>query len=219
MARRRRPRRDPAQPADAAGRILHAVLEDAEAVGWHALRLHRVAEALGLSLNEIYRHYRDADAAAEAWLSVADRAMLAASAVPGFARRPARDRLERTLLAWLDALAPYPRATRDLLLGKLYPGHPHHAAALVFRLSRTVQWWREAAHLDAPPPRRQIEEMALTTLFVAAVARWASDRSTGRERTRLWVAASLRVADALAARLPLSQKAAAQEPRADKARR
>jgi ubiquinone biosynthesis protein COQ9 len=213
MARRRRTRRDPAQPADAAARILHALLEEAEAVGWPAVRLHRIAEALGLSLSEVYRHYRDADAAAEAWLSLADEAMLAASAVSGFSRRPARDRLERTLLAWLDALARYPRAAREMLLGKLYPGHPHHVAALVFRLSRTVQWWREAAHLDAPPPRRQIEEMALTTLFVAAVARWASDRSAGHERTRLWVAASLRVADALATRLP------SQDGKAAKARR
>lgn len=206
---RRRPSRDRGRPADPAERILHAVLSDAEAEGWHAVRLHRAAAALGLPLPELYRHYRDADAVAEAWLSVADRAMLAAASVPGFARRPPRDRLERTLLAWLNALAVYPRATRELLLGKLYPGHPHHMAALVFRLSRTVQWWREAAQLDAPPPRRQIEEMALTSLFVAAVARWASDRSTGHERTRLFVAASLRVADALAAHLPQAKSAKA----------
>jgi ubiquinone biosynthesis protein COQ9 len=205
---RRRPSRDRGRPADPAERILHAVLSDAEAAGWHAVRLHRTAEALGLPLTELYRHYQDADAVAEAWLSVADQAMLAAASVPGFARRPARDRLERTLLAWLNALAAYPRATRDLLLGKLYPGHPHHLAALVFRLSRTVQWWREAAQLDAPPPRRQLEEMALTSLFIAAVARWGSDRSSGHERTRLFVAASLRLADALATRLPVQERAA-----------
>ena len=210
-------RRAKRRPGDPAERILHAVLEEAERVGWDALRLHRVATAIRMPLSELYGHYRDADAVAEAWLSLADRAMLAAASVPGFARRPPRDRLERTLLAWLDALAAHPRATRGMLLAKLYPGHPHHLAALVFRLSRTVQWWREAACLDAPPPRRQIEEVALTSLFVAAVARWAGDRSSGHERTRLFVAACLRAADALAARLPQDLRAARSSP--DRARR
>jgi hypothetical protein len=88
-----------------------------------------------------------------------------------------------------------------MLLGKLYPGHPHHLAALVFRLSRTVQWWREAAGLDAPPPRRQIEEVALTSLFVATVACWAADGSPGQRATRAFVARSLDAADGVAGRL------------------
>ncbi len=192
--------------------ILHAALAEAETTGWAGLRLHRVAATLGLSLDEVYAHYRDADALAEVWLSTADRAMLAAAAAPGFARRPARERLERTLLAWLGALAPYRRTAAAMLLGKLYPGHPHHAAGLVFRLSRTVQWWRDAARLDAPPPRRQVEEIALTALFVAAVARWATDRSSGQARARAWVVGSLRAADALAARL-LARRRAVAAPR------
>ena len=184
-----------------AAAVLAAALAEAEAEGWAALRLHRVASRLGIPLVELYRHYRDADAIAEAWLAVADRAMLAAAAVPGLARRPVPDRLERTLLAWLDALADHRAVTAQMLLGKLYPGHPHYLAALVFRLSRTVQWWREAAGLDAGPPRRQIEEMALTTLFVATVACWAADRSAGQTVTRGVLARSLRAMDGLAGRL------------------
>lgn len=187
-------------PVDA-GAILLAALADAEASGWAALRLHRVAATLGISLAELYRHYRDADAIAEAWLSAADRAMLEAASVSGLGRRPPRDRLERTLLAWLDALAAHRSATAQMLLGKLYPGHPHHLGALVFRVSRTVQWWREAAGLDAGPPRRQIEEVALTALFVATVARWAADRSPGQKVTRAFLSRSLVAGDTLAGRL------------------
>ena len=91
--------------------------------------------------------------------------------------------------------------TAQMLLGKLYPGHPHHLAALVFRLSRTVQWWREAAGLDAGPPRRQIEEVALTTLFVATVTCWAADRSPDQKATRAFLGRSLVAADTLAGRL------------------
>lgn len=188
--------------ASAAERILGATLSEAERVGWPGVRLHRVAAALGLPLAEIYRHYRDADDIAEAWLSRADRAMLAAAAAPGFARRTPRERLERTLLAWLAALAPHRRVARDMLLGKLYPGHPHHLVALVFRLSRTVQWWREAARLDAPPPRRQVEEIGLTWIFAGTVALWAADASADHQATRAFLARALGAADGAMARWP-----------------
>ena len=198
MARRTPTRRR--APVDAPA-SLDAALAEAETGGWGALRLRRVAARLGIPLAELYRHYRDADAIAEAWLSLADRAMLAAVAVPGFARPPPRERLERTLMAWLDALAGHRAVTAQMLLGKLYPGHPHHLGALVFRLSRTVQWWREAAGLDAGPPRRQIEEIALTGLFVATVTCWAADRSPDQALARRFLARSLGVADTLAGRL------------------
>ncbi len=198
MARRTPTRRR--APVDATA-ILDAALDEAETGGWAALRLHRVAARLAVPLSDLYRHYRDADAIAEAWLSRADRAMLAAAAVPGFARRPPRDRLERTLAAWLEALAGHRAVTAQMLLGKLYPGHPHHLGALVFRLSRTVQWWREAAGLDAGPPRRQIEEIALSGLFVATVACWAADRSADQALTRGFLARALGAADNLAGRL------------------
>lgn len=189
-----------ARTVDPAERILDACLAEAARGGWAGLRLNRVADALGLPLVEVYRHYRDADAVAEAWLSRADRAMLAAASAPGFARRTPRDRLERTLFAWLSALAPHRKVARDVLLGKLYPGHPHHLLALVFRLSRTVQWWREAARLDAPPPQRQAEEIGLTAIFAATLACWAADPSPDQAATRALLGRALDAGGAVMAR-------------------
>ena len=180
-----------AEPADLAQAIMALALEQAERVGWDGVRLFDVAAALDISLADIYRHYRDADAIAEAWLAKADRAMLAA-AEPGFTELPPPQRIERAILRWLDALAPHRTVTRQILVGKLYPGHPHFVAALVVRLSRTVQWVREAALLRAGPPRRQIEEIALTWLFVATVAVWAVDGSQGQQTTRRFLANRLR---------------------------
>jgi hypothetical protein len=99
-------------------------------------------------------------------------------------------------------LAPHRRVARDMLLGKLYPGHPHHVLALVFRLSRTVQWWREAARLDAPPPRQQVEEIGLTWIFAATVAVWAADGSPDQKATRAFLARALGAADGAMARWP-----------------
>jgi AcrR family transcriptional regulator len=166
-------------------------LEQAERVGWEGLRLHNVAAALDIPLADIYRHYRDADAIAEAWLTRADRAMLA-SPEPGFAQLEPAQRIERVMLRWLDALAPHRGVTRQMLIGKLYPGHPHFVASLVVRLSRTVQWLREAALLEGGPPRRQFEEIALTWLFVATVGVWSVDRSEGQQTTRRFLANRLR---------------------------
>lgn len=177
-------------------RIVEATLTQADEVGWEAVRLRRVAEASGLTMAELRAHFRDQDAIAEAWLRQADAAMLAPPE-EGFADLPPPERIERALLRWLDALGSHKRVTGQILLGKLYPGHPHHVAALVFRLSRTVQWLREAALLDAPPPRRQIEEIGLTWLFVATVAFWATDITAGQARTRAFLKARLAEADRL----------------------
>lgn len=181
MARKAEAARD--QGSDLAQAILAVAMEQAARVGWERLRLFDVAAALDISLADIYRHYRDADAIAEAWLAKADRAMLA-SPDAGFAALAPSQRIERVILRWLDTLAPHRLVTRQILLGKLYPGHPHFVAALLVRLSRTVQWVREAALLRGGPPQRQAEEIALTWLFVATVAVWAFDASEGQQGTR-----------------------------------
>jgi AcrR family transcriptional regulator len=185
------PRAKESEPPDLAQAIMALALEQAERVGWDGVRLFDVAAALDIALADIYRHYRDADAIAEAWLAKADRAMLA-PAEPAFADLPPAQRIERVMLRWLDSLAPHRTVTRQILVGKLYPGHPHFVAALIVRLSRTVQWVREAALLRGGPPRRQLEEIALTWLFVATVAVWAVDGSEGQRNTRRFLANRLR---------------------------
>src|SRR5690606_35094125 len=58
---------------------------------------------------------------------------------------------------------------------------------LIFNLSRTIQWLREAALLEGRGPRRGFEEIALTGLFLGALSRWVRDDSPGQERTRLYI--------------------------------
>lgn len=184
-----------------ADRIVDTVLELAEEGSWDGLRLHAVADRLGISLAELRRHYRDADAIADAWLARADLAALACREDAGFDERPPPERLYLVIMRWLDSLGGHRRVTRQIFAAKGYFGHPHHNLKLVTWTSRTVQWLREAAGLNAGGRRRQVEEIGLTVLFVATLALWLRDESEGQERTRRFLNRRLKQADRVMARL------------------
>jgi AcrR family transcriptional regulator len=188
-------------------RIVEAALDVAEDWGWYDLRLHHVAERLGVPLARVRAHFRDADAIADAWLARADQAMLAAPP-EGFAALPARRRLQVALEAWLDALAPRRAVTADIFRTKLWPVHTHHNLALVTWTSRTVQWWREAALLDARGRQRSVEEIGLTLIFLATLRRWCRDHTEGQGRAKAFLHRSLGRADFLMVRCFLPRGAA-----------
>ncbi len=181
-------------------RIVDGALDLAEEAGWDALRLREVAARLGVPLAEVLAQYRDLDAVANAWFQRAWAAMLE-SAPEGFAALPARERLHLVMMRWFDALAPYREVTGQILAAKLYPSHPHHWVPLVFNLSRSIHWLREAALLDAVGRRRQVEEVGLTTLFLMTLAVWLRDETPNRERTRDVLRRRLAHADRVMVRL------------------
>lgn len=182
-------------------RIVDAALERAETVGWGALRLHDVAADLDIPLAEIRIHFRDLDAVADAWFARADRAMLRRRDEAGFIDLPVKERLFIVITRWLDALSGHRAITGQILAAKCYPGHPQHVIPLIFTLSRTVQWIREAAELDAPGLRRAVEEWGLTALFAATVIRWLRDDSDHQERTRRFLGNRLDLGDRIMARV------------------
>lgn len=180
-------------------RIVEAALDIAEDWGWYDIRLHHVAERLGLPLAAIRAEFRDGDAIADAWIANADAAMLA-KPKKGFAKLPASERLQITLEAWLDALAPRRRVTAEMFRAKLWPVHVHHNLKLVTWTSRTVQWWREAALLDGKGQRRSVEEIGMTLIFLSTLALWCRDGSEGQARTRAYLKRRLVRADGVMAR-------------------
>ncbi|TVR81131.1 MAG: TetR/AcrR family transcriptional regulator [Rhodospirillales bacterium] len=181
---------------DLAARIVDATIAEAETVGWDNVRLRRVAATLGISMADLGRCFRDLDAVADAWFDRARLAMLAA-VDQELATRPARERLYRLFCAWLDALAPHRRVTVDMLKHKMWPFHPHHWVPMIFNLSRTILWVRDGAGLDAKPPRREMEEVALTWLFLATLAVWSTDDTPGQQRTKRFLYRRLADADHL----------------------
>jgi AcrR family transcriptional regulator len=177
-----------------ADRILEASLDEAEAHGFADLRLHVVADRLGLSLAEVRAHYRDADAIADAWFGRALDAML--QPMPeGFAAWPAAERLSLVIERWLGALTPRRRLTGRMLRAKLWPSHPHHWVPLAFDLSRLVHWMLDAARIEGRGPIRALEEIGTTALVLATLRDWLRDTSPDSTRTRQRLRRRLAAAD------------------------
>ena len=169
---------------DLAGRILDTALDTASHCGWDALHLHDIARIMNISLADIHVHYKQKDDIAEAWFDRADHALLALPATPGWDALSYRERLFTVIITWLTTLASHRRLTASMLGYKLHPEHIHLQARGVERISRTVQWIREAAALPSSGLRREIEEASLTTIYLVTLSRWLRDDSPDAKHTR-----------------------------------
>ena len=182
--------------------ILDTALRLAGASSWEALRLHQVAAALGIGLDDIRVHFREKEDLVDAWFDRADKALLLQARASDVITLSTRGRLTRTLMAWLDALAPHRRVTRQMVLNKFEPGHLHYQLNGALRVSRTVQWWREAVERDAVLPWRALEETALTGIFLTVFGYWMQDDSPQSARTRALLERLLQQAAQAAAWVP-----------------
>jgi AcrR family transcriptional regulator len=176
-------------------KMLDTALALAQRRSWEAVRLHDVAAALGLSLDDVRTHFREKEGLVDAWFDRADAVMLQDAAEPDCVALASVARLHRLIMAWLGALGAHKRVTRQMILGKLEPGHLHTQIAGLLRVSRTVQWLREAAHRDAVLPWRAFEETALTGIYLTAFGYWLQDESEGASRTAALLKRLLGAAD------------------------
>ena len=182
-------------------RILDRTVGLAAEVGWEGVRLRRVAADLGITLPDLRSRYRDLDAVADAWFKRALDAMLAIREV-GFADLPARERVYLVMVRWFESQRDQRAVVGQMLSAKLYPSHPHHWVPAIFHLSRLIQWVRDAACLDSPGRRRQVEEVGLTLLFLATLRVWLRDETDDLAITRRFLRRRLKEADRLLATLP-----------------
>lgn len=165
--------------------VLDATLDLAARDGWDSVHLHDVAQALDVPLSHVYRLFDGKDAVGEALFDRADRALLQCCEAPDWSGLAVRERLERAIWAWLAALAPHQDTARAILRYRLQPEHVHLQLLGATRVSRTVQWIREAALIRSTSWRREVEEAALTAVYLTVFARWLLDDSPMQASSRV----------------------------------
>jgi len=173
---------DTSQSLDADSILESALALAAERDNWYDLSLIELADYCGTSVNQIRFHYADTNAIANAWFARALEAMLAADPETVEALS-VKERLAHIIWCWFEALGPHHRISAQMLGAKLHLPHIHHWLPMAFDLSRLVQFWREAAGLHASGRRRQIEEVILTSIFLATLRRWCRDDSPQQHQT------------------------------------
>ena len=200
-----------ATQADTPDMIVDAALHLGEQKSWEAVRLYDVAAALGITLDEVRRHFREKESLVDAWFDRADSAMLREAEAPGFSGLASRQRLHRLIMVWLGALASHRKVTKQMIYGKLEPGHIHIQIPGLMRISRTVQWIREAAGRDATYVRRALEETGLTTIYLTTFFYWMKDDSAGSADTSQFLDRGLSLAESLDRTLSPCQCGAAEK--------
>ena len=192
-----------------ARRIVETAVALAERSDWEAVRLHAVAAEMGVGLDRIRSHFREKDELIDAWFEHADDAVLHLADSAGLAHLTPRQRLFSLIMAWLDALEPHRRVCRQMILAKLEPGHLHVQIPAVLRISRTVQWIREAALLEDAGLQRALTETGVTAIYLAAFTRWLNERAAGSPATRRLLDRLLQRSEGLLRILPLARGAGA----------
>jgi len=185
-----------------ADRIVDAALFLGEQRGWDAVHMYDIADHMGLGLDEVERHFRNKDEVAEAWFRRADHALAKCANEPGWEALSARERLARAIKAWFGFLETRKAITLAMLRYKVQPDHIHLVIQGVLRTSSTVQWVREAARLPSNGLRRELEEPALTAIFLSTMAVWLVERTPGTPRAWEWMDRQLALAERVARMLP-----------------
>ena len=181
-----------------ANRILDKALELAETKSWELMRLHDIANELDIGLDTIHQFYSQKDDLVEAWYDRADSAMLDYAHQTKWEDQDMPTRYTDIIMSWLGALTKHRKVSGDMLLYKLEPGHFHLQAQGLLRISRTVQWFIEAAESQTTHMFRIAEEISVTGIFLATFGFWLMDNSPGSEDTRNFLKKRLKQLDSLA---------------------
>jgi len=181
-----------AQQNTLADRILDTALQHAETSNWESVNLHSIANTLDIPLQDIKDIYPQKDDMVEAWFDRADKSILSEKTSEEFNELAAHQRVHQLMMSWFDSMKEHRRVTRQMLCYKLEPGHIHLQALGIMRISRTVQWFREAAFLKTNSINRIIEEILLTRIYLFGFTRWLLDDSNNNVRTDRYIQSALK---------------------------
>jgi len=164
--------------------VLEQAIVLAHKNSWESFSLVELAFLLDCSLSEIKHFYRSKDDMAEALFNRADDAMLNLALNEKYRHLASNDKLVESIMNWFESLTPYRPLVREILAYKLEPGHFHLQAHGITRISRTVQWFLEAAERKNTGCRRIADEIAVTSAYLISFRSFLFDDSEDHVKTR-----------------------------------
>jgi AcrR family transcriptional regulator len=196
MAKRTTRRSRPApDPADA---IVDATLRLAGERGWRGLSMAEIADAAGLSLSEVHRHYRCKAQILCAFMARIDRQVLDGTD-PEIAAEPVRDRLFDLVMRRLDALKPYKPGVQALARA-LMRRPPAAALVAAGPLMASLQWMLTAARIEPWGPLQPLQLKGFALIYLSVLRVWLADDGEDQAKTMAALDKALRRADALVGR-------------------
>jgi AcrR family transcriptional regulator len=167
--------------AEVEAKILDGALRVISSRPWSKVTLADIAREAGLSLADVYRHFRSRQAVLCGLHRRIDLEMLAAPVDAG----PAKDRLFDLLMRRFDALAPLKPAFRtgvdELRRGRL--GSLEAGLIGGMRLHRSMIWVLEAAGLEGSCVVTDVRAKILSVAYLAAFRVWLDDDSPDLTKT------------------------------------
>jgi len=164
--------------------VLKQAIVLAQKSSWESFSFVELALLLDCSLSDIKQFYRSKDDMAEALFNCADDAMLNLALDEEYRHLASDEKLVESIMTWFESLTPYRPLVREILAYKLEPGHFHLQAHGITRISRTVQWFIEAADRKNTSCKRITDEVAVTSAYLISFRSFLCDDSERHVKTR-----------------------------------
>ena len=185
--------------ADPRQKIIDASLKLAEEKGWRQLALPEIAEAAGVSLSELYRHFVSKQAILDGFSQTIDSALLDELEEELELEEPARDRLFDVLMRRFDLLqphrAPLARITYDQV------NDPLALCGSLRQLLLSMRWMLEGARIGTGGLVGAVRVKALVAIYLSVIPVWLRDETADQSKTMAALDARLRRVEGLINRL------------------
>ncbi len=180
-------------------KIIDASLKLAEERGWRRLALPEIAEAAGVSLAELYRHFVGKQAILDAFSQSIDSALLDELEDDFELDEPARDRLFDVLMRRFDLLRPHRDALARITQDQL--NDPLALCGSLRQLLHSMRWMLEGARIGTGGLMGAVRVKALVAIYLSVIPVWLRDETADQSKTMAALDARLRRIEAVLDRL------------------
>jgi AcrR family transcriptional regulator len=176
---------------DRPARVVDAALRLAAARGWHAISLADIAAEAGLTVLQLYAHFRSKAAILEGFHRRIDAAVLSGTEAEA-AERP-RDRLFDTIMRRFDALNPHKAAISGMARDAW--SDPLATLCTVPTLLHSMGWMLEISGVPASGVAGTLRAKLLLGIYLSVLRVWLADESPDMMKTMAALDRRLRQAE------------------------